>query len=149
MKSQERKNVDFSKLFQKMSKNCAFISPVTVGNFPKNTPESIDPFGRLSFMNFFVIIIFSVNLPLLSIYKFWKREIQLQPPGEPQEHHRGEFLQGRSKSKSFFGVSGFHSSNYLEMKTILSSNFQNIQLETLKLPEVLVNLQFPREGTQK
>ena len=28
-----------------------------------------------------------------------KKEIQLQPPGEPREHRLGEVLQGRSKSK--------------------------------------------------
>ena len=37
-----------------------------------------------------IIIIFSVNLPLVIIYKFWKKEIQLQPPWEPQEYRIGE-----------------------------------------------------------
>ena len=46
-----------------------------------------------------IIIIFSVNLPLVFIYKFRKKEIQLQPPGEPREHRLGQVLQGRSKSK--------------------------------------------------
>ena len=45
-------------------------------------------------------MIFSVNLPLVFIYKLSKKEIQLQPQGEPNRVHRlGEVLQGRSKSK--------------------------------------------------
>ena len=41
-----------------------------------------------------------MNFPLvLNIYKFRKKEIQLQSPGEPREHRLGEVLQGRSKSK--------------------------------------------------
>ena len=34
---------------------------------------------------------------IMSFYKI--KEIQLQPPGEPREHHLGEVLQGRTKSK--------------------------------------------------
>ena len=33
------------------------------------------------------------------MYKYGKKEIQLQPPGEPREHRLGEVLNGRSKSK--------------------------------------------------
>ena len=42
-----------------------------------------------------IIIFFLVNLPLVFIYKFCKKEIQLQPPEEPQEpqeHRLGEGL---------------------------------------------------------
>ena len=46
-----------------------------------------------------IIIIFSVNLPLVFICKFRKKEIQLQPPGEPLEHQHGKALQVRSKFK--------------------------------------------------
>ena len=40
-----------------------------------------------------------MNLPLVFIYKFRLKEIQLQPPGEPREYRLGEVLQGMSKSK--------------------------------------------------
>ena len=46
-----------------------------------------------------LIIIFSVNLPLVFIYKFCKKEIKLQQPGKPWEHRLGEVPQGRLKSK--------------------------------------------------
>ena len=39
---------------------------------------------------------FALNLPMLFIYKFRKKELQLHPPGEPR---LCEVLQGRSKSK--------------------------------------------------
>ena len=42
-----------------------------------------------------IIIICSVNLSLLFIYKFCKKQIHLQPPGEPREHCLGgSCLQG-------------------------------------------------------
>ena len=44
------------------------------------------------------IIIFSLNLPLVFIFKQHFDRFKNQPPGEPQEHHLGEVLQGRSKS---------------------------------------------------
>ena len=48
-----------------------------------------------------IIIIFSVNFPLVFIYKFRKDffKNQIQPLGEPREHRLGEVLQGRSKLK--------------------------------------------------
>ena len=33
---------------------------------------------------------FSVNLPMVFIYKFCKKEILIQPPGEPRKHKLGE-----------------------------------------------------------
>ena len=42
-----------------------------------------------------IIIICAVNISLLFIYKFRKKEIQLQPPREPREHRLGEVRQGR------------------------------------------------------
>ena len=36
----------------------------------------------------------SVNLSLVFIYKFYKKEIPSQPPGEPREQHIGEVGQG-------------------------------------------------------
>ena len=36
------------------------------------------------------IIIFSVNLPMVNIYKFCKKDILIQPPGEPREQHLGD-----------------------------------------------------------
>jgi len=35
-----------------------------------------------------------VNLSLVSIYKFDKKEIKIQPPGEPRKQHLGEVRQG-------------------------------------------------------
>ena len=32
-----------------------------------------------------IILIFLVNLPLVFIYKFYNKDIQIQPPGEPRE----------------------------------------------------------------
>ena len=83
-------------------------------------------------------------------FAYWY--IENQPPGKPREHHLGKVLQGRSKKKNLisyyltwkfcFLVSGFHNPNYLDMKKIISNvwllNFKMSQLETFKLPEVLV-----------
>ena len=57
--------------------------------------------GRVSAIYKSIIIILLVNLPLVFIYKFRKKETQLQPRtiGEPREHRLGEVLQGRSKLK--------------------------------------------------
>ena len=52
---------------------------------------------NISSLYFSIIIIFSMNLHLVFIYKFRKKDIQLQPPGEPREHRLDEVLQGRSK----------------------------------------------------
>ena len=46
-------------------------------------------------LNIFVItkatiLIFLVNLPKVNIYKFPKKEILIQPPGEPREQHLGD-----------------------------------------------------------
>ena len=35
------------------------------------------------------IIPISVYLPFVFIYKIYKKEIQIQPPGEPREQHLG------------------------------------------------------------
>ena len=37
-----------------------------------------------------IIIIFPVSLPMVSINKFCKKEILIQPPGEPREQHLGD-----------------------------------------------------------
>ena len=37
-----------------------------------------------------IIVIFSVSLPMVNIYKFCKKEILIQPPGEPREQHLGD-----------------------------------------------------------
>ena len=34
-----------------------------------------------------IILIFSVNLPVICIHKFCKQEHLFQPPGEPREQH--------------------------------------------------------------
>ena len=47
-------------------------------------------------------IIFSVNLPLVFVCKFYKKN-QIQSPGEPCEQHLGEVL--RVKFKSKFNIS--------------------------------------------
>ena len=40
-----------------------------------------------------------MNLPLVFIYNFCKKEIEIQPPGDPLEHRLGKVLQGKNKSK--------------------------------------------------
>ena len=45
-----------------------------------------------------VILIFSVNLPMVFNYKFYK--IVIQPPGEPREHHIGQ-VKFDQKSSSY------------------------------------------------
>ena len=38
-----------------------------------------------------IIILFSVNLPMVFIYKFCKKELPaIQPSGKPREQHLGE-----------------------------------------------------------
>ena len=39
-----------------------------------------------------------MNLPMVFIYKFCTKEIEVQPPGEPREQHLGEV---RQKSSSY------------------------------------------------
>ena len=45
-----------------------------------------------------IIVIFSVSLPMVNLNKFCKREILIQPPGEPREQHLGDV---RPKSSSY------------------------------------------------
>ena len=40
---------------------------------------------------------FSLNLPVISIYKFCRRENIIKPSGEPRRQHLGEFQQRTSK----------------------------------------------------
>ena len=40
-----------------------------------------------------------MNLPLVFIYKFYQKEIQMFQPGEPREQHLGEVRQGTLKFK--------------------------------------------------
>ena len=109
------------------------------------------------------IIFFSLNLPLVFIFKWHFDKFQNQTPGEPRECNLCEVLQGRSKSKfniillaekldslpliynyliRLFCCSGFHNPNYLEIKKNRISKCSKIsQLETFKLPEVLVFFQ--------
>ena len=64
--------------------------------------------------------------PMSIIFKchFDFDKFQSQPPGEPREHHLGEVVQGRSKSKFniklsysiVFFSSGFHNPNYLKIQ---------------------------------
>ena len=53
-----------------------------------------------------IIQFFSGNLPLVFIYKFYKKEIQIQPPREPREQHLGEIRQETLKLK--FNISNHH-----------------------------------------
>ena len=78
-------------------------------------------------------------------------KFQNQPPGEPREHHLGEVLQGRSKSKFYitlsylivlfvFWVQG-HIPNYLEMKKIL---FQRTCSKGASLLKLILPLEKPQ-----
>ena len=97
-----------------------------------------NPFFCISDIYKSIIIIFSVNLPLVFIYKFCKKEIQLQPRGEPRENSLREVLQGRAKSisenqiisswdlfnSSVFLVQVSIIQNYLKIKKFLYGNFR-------------------------
>ena len=72
-----------------------------------------------------IVVIFSVDLTMINLYKFCKKEILIQPPGEPREQHLGDV---RSK---VFRLIKVRISNWL-----LNSKIS--LLETLKLLEVLV-----------
>ena len=45
---------------------------------------------NISIISKTIILIFEVNLPMVKINKFQKKEIWIQPPGEPQEQHLGD-----------------------------------------------------------
>ena len=66
-----------------------------------------------------------MNLPLVFIYKFRKKEIQIQPPGEPREHRLGEVLQGRWKSKCNIILSFFS----LNLSFIFKWHFDKFQIQ--------------------
>jgi hypothetical protein len=42
-----------------------------------------------------------VSLPIVNLYKFCKREILIQPPGEPREQHLGDVRQKVRASQNF------------------------------------------------
>jgi hypothetical protein len=46
-------------------------------------------------------ILFLVNLPMVNIYKFYKKKILIQPPGEPREQHIGDVRQKRLSCTKF------------------------------------------------
>ena len=48
-----------------------------------------------------IIVIFSVSLPMVNLNKFCKREILIQPPGEPREQHLGDALPKSSSYTKF------------------------------------------------
>ena len=53
-----------------------------------------------------ILLIFSLNLPLVFIYKFYQKEIKILLPGEPREQHIGKVRQGTLKLK--FNISNHH-----------------------------------------
>ena len=66
-----------------------------------DVPENIDPSGHFVFYEilcssnfcnpfYSFLIILSVNLPMVCIYNFCKKDIQIKPPGETQEQRIGE-----------------------------------------------------------
>ena len=126
--SQDRKNIVFDKLLWKCSTNVLFLGPVTFILTKMRQSKSTLPVIS-SLMTFFeaqtsitfyflqwlkshisaiyklIILIFLVNLPLVFIYKFYMKEIQIQQlPGEPWEQHLGEVRQGTLK----FNISNHH-----------------------------------------
>ena len=61
----------------------------------------------------------------LSLVFIRKKEIQLQPPGEPRDHRLGEVLQGRSKSK-FYIILSFFLKIFLYLSSgVIFHKFQN------------------------
>ena len=45
---------------------------------------------KISLFNKAIIVIVSVNLPMVNIYEFCKKDILIQPPGKPREQHLGD-----------------------------------------------------------
>ena len=77
---------------------------------------------------------------MVNIYKFFKKEILIQPPGEPREQHLGDV---RPKK---FELQKISSKVFRDIKVLISNwllNSKISQLETLKLLEVLVVLYSP------
>ena len=71
-----------------------------------------------------IIVIFSVSRPMVNTCKFCKKEILIQPPGEPREQHLGDV---RPKSSSY---TKFHKrQNYRKGQTSRTCFF----LQLLKL----------------
>ena len=102
-------------IYLKTSKKFTFLGPVTSINFlqfSQKCAKYIDPSSHFVFYDIFcssnfknsffssivvklnisiiskaTILIFLANLPMVNIYKFHKKEILIQPPGEPKEQH--------------------------------------------------------------
>ena len=80
---------------------------------------------------------------MVNIYKFHKKEILIQPPGEPREQRLGDV---RQKSLSNTKFHKFHTGRVEIYWRIFGANFiwllsfKISQLETLKLLEVLVTI---------
>ena len=88
-----------------------------------------------------IILIFLVNLPMVNIYKFTKKGILIQPPGEPREQHLDDV---RPKKFELHKISyqltkwlegSIHNGAFFrdEKDLISNSGFKISQLETLKL----------------
>ena len=87
----------------------SFVGAGGDGNKIPDTCPHTTPFTFISFLSFFynscfffkklnisaiykaiILIFFSVNLPIIFIYKFFLKKILIQPPGEPRKQHLGE-----------------------------------------------------------
>ena len=114
MKSRDRKNVVFGKFLWKRSKLCAFYiisGHFVISNFFFSMVE-----WNTSAIYKSIILNFSVYLPLVFIYKFYEKEIQIQQPGTPREQHVGVVRQGTLKLK-------FNISNHRNLSANLSISF--------------------------
>ena len=92
-------NFNFFGIFSKMRRTILILLVVFFyifcsSNFCNSFFSSIVEKLNISAIYESVILIFSVNLLLVFIYKFYHEEIQILQPGEPREQHLGEVWQG-------------------------------------------------------
>ena len=74
-------------------------------NYQQNLENMWNSTRKVESKILYHIIFFSLKLPLVFICKRHFDQFQNQPQGEPREHHLGEVLQRRSKSKFNFTLS--------------------------------------------
>ena len=106
-------------------------------NFYKSLFSSIFVKLDISIISEAIILIVLVNLPMVNIYKFYKKETLVQPPWEPREQHLGgvrpKKFELHKKTKWLEG-SIYIGTYFSDDKDLISlaSKFQNISLGNFK-----------------
>ena len=72
-----------------------FVAQTSITRFFSSIFEKLNIFANYKP----IILIFVMNLPLVFIYKFYKKETQIKPPGESREQYLGVVRQGTLKFK--------------------------------------------------